>query len=74
MAESDIFDVNSGADHDAEIQNLLQPRFVELSAFLFPKNDLQKAHKKPLVNAVFGKPLQPNGDCDVTETHLESKS
>ena len=71
MAESDIFDVKSGADHHAAIQNWLRPRFVELEAFLCPKNDLQKALKKPVVNALFGKPLRPNGDCDVTETHLE---
>ena len=30
MAESDIFDVKSCCDHDAEIENLLRPRFVEL--------------------------------------------
>ena len=30
MAESDIVDVKSGADHDAAIQNWLRPRFVEL--------------------------------------------
>ena len=30
MAESDIFDVKLGADHDVAIQNWLRPRFVEL--------------------------------------------
>ena len=29
MAESDIFDVQLGADHDAAIQNWLRFRFVE---------------------------------------------
>ena len=71
MAESDIFDIKLGVDHDAAIPNWLRPRFVDLQAFLCPKNDLQKALKKPVVNALFGKPLRPNGDCDVTETHLE---
>ena len=30
MAESDIFDVKSGANQDTAIQNWLRPRFVEL--------------------------------------------
>ena len=30
MAESDIFDVKSGADRDVAVQNWLRPRFVEL--------------------------------------------
>ena len=30
MAESDIFNVKSGADHHAAIQSWLPPRFVEL--------------------------------------------
>ena len=30
IAESDIFYVESGADHDVSIQNCLRPRFVEL--------------------------------------------
>ena len=32
MAESDIVDVKSGADHDASIQIWLRTRFVELLA------------------------------------------
>ena len=30
---------------------------------------LQNTPKISVVNALFGKPLRPNNECDVTETH-----
>ena len=74
MAESDIFCVKSAADHDAAIPNWLPPLFVDFLAFPCPKIQLQNALKITVINALFGKPLRPNGDCDVTETYLESTS
>ena len=40
MAESDIFCVKLGADHDASIQNWLRLLFVDLLAFPCTKNQL----------------------------------
>ena len=71
MAESDVCFVKSGHNHDAAIENCLRSLIVELEAFFCPKNGLQNAPKKPVVNALFGNPLQPNGDCAVIETNLE---
>ena len=71
VAESDIFCVKSGADHDTVIGNWPQPLFVELEAHPCPKNELQNALKIPVISALYGKPLRPNVDCVVAETHLE---
>ena len=73
IAESDIFCVKSVSYHDAAIENWLRPLFVELETFPCPKNELQNALKIPVISALYGKPLRPNVDCDVTETHLECR-
>ena len=71
MAESDIFCGKTDADHDAAIESLLQLFFDDITSLPCPKNGLQNPPEKPVVNALFRKPLRANGDCDVTETHLK---
>ena len=70
-AESDIFCAKPGADNDAAIENWLRLFFTEIWALPCPKNALQNAPEKPVVNALFAKPLRANGDFDVTETQLK---
>ena len=48
--------------------------FAETRTLSCPKNALKNSHEKPVVNAFFGKLLRVNGDHDVTETHLKSRS
>ena len=60
MAESDIFCVKSGAIT------------ILLSKICYDHYLLSYKHfKTAVVNALFGKPLRANGNCDVTEIHLE---
>ena len=71
MAESHIFCANSGSDYNAAIRNWLRRFFAEISALPCQKKAPQNAAQKPVVNALFRKPLRANGDCDVTETQLK---
>ena len=74
MTESDIFCAKSSADYDAAIINWLRLFFAEIWALPCPRNAFQNALGKPVVNALFGKPLPANGDSDVTETILKLRS
>ena len=71
MVESHIMCKISAAEHIAAFQNKLRLFYAEILALLCPKKALQNAPEKFVVNALFGKPLRANGDCDVTETHLK---
>ena len=69
MSESEIFCAKLGAVNDAVIENWLRLFFAEILAFPCPKNALQNAPEKPIVNALFRKPVRTNGDSDITETY-----
>ena len=71
MAGSDIFCATLAFDDDAAIQNMMRLFFAEILALPCPKNALQNAPEKVVVNAIFGKPLRANRHCDVAETPLK---
>ena len=71
MAESGIFCGKSDADHDAAVENCLRYFSAEILALRCPKSGLQNSPKKPVGNALFGKPLRANGYCDAIEIHLK---
>ena len=71
MAESGIFCGKSDADHDAAVENCLRYFSAEILTLRCPKSGLQNSPKKPVGNALFGKPLRANGYCDVIEIHLK---
>ena len=68
MAESDIFYVKWGADHNGAMEKWLWPLFVELWALLSPKFALQNGLEKPVFTATFEMPQRANVDRDVTES------
>ena len=74
MAESDIFYVEWGANHDGAMEKWPRPFFVELGAFWSPKLSVQNGLEKPVFTATFEMPLRANGDRDINETYLEWRS
>ena len=71
MAESDIFYVKRGADHNGAMEKWLRPLFVELGEFWSPKLSVQNGLEKLVFTATFEITLRAYGDPDVTERNLE---